>query len=75
MSWFEQGIFFLKRYLVYRWDCGLFEKVPLSTEWGCGLFEKVPLSTEWDSGCIGKVPEVWCGLEAISFAKSRARIS
>jgi hypothetical protein len=60
MSWFEQGIF-LKRYLVYRWDCG--------------LFEKVPLSTEWDSGCIGKVPEVWCGLEAISFAKSRARIS
>jgi hypothetical protein len=60
MSWFEQGIF-LKRYLVYRWDCG--------------LFEKVPLSTELDSGCIGKVPEVWCGLEAISFAKSRARIS
>jgi hypothetical protein len=31
--------------------------------WDCGLFGKVPLSTEWDSGWIGKVPEVWCGLE------------
>jgi hypothetical protein len=48
MSWFEQGMF-LERYLVYRWDCG--------------LFGKVPLGTEWDSGWIGKVPEVWCGLE------------
>jgi hypothetical protein len=35
MSWFEQGIF-LESYLVYGWDCGLFGKVPLSTEWESG---------------------------------------
>jgi hypothetical protein len=46
---------------VYRWDCG--------------LFGKVPLGTEWDSGCIEKVPEVCCGLEGISFVESHARIS
>jgi hypothetical protein len=43
--------------------------------WDCGLFGKVPFGTEWDSGWIGKVPEVWCGLEGISFTKSLARIS
>jgi hypothetical protein len=56
----SQGMF-LERYLVYRWDRG--------------LFGKVPLSTEWDSGWIGKVPEVWCGLEGISFAESNAQIN
>jgi hypothetical protein len=48
MLWFKQEMF-LERYLVYRWDCG--------------LFGKVPLGTEWDSGWIGKVPELWRGLE------------
>jgi hypothetical protein len=51
---------FLERYLVCRWDCG--------------LFGKVPLGTMWESGQIAKVPEVWCGLEGISFAESHARI-
>jgi hypothetical protein len=60
MLWFEQGIF-LDRYPVCGWDCG--------------LFRKVPLGTMWESGRIGKVPEVWCGLEGISFVKNHARIS
>jgi hypothetical protein len=60
MSWFEKWMF-LERYPVYRWDRE--------------LFGKVPLGTEWDSGWIGKVPDVWCGLEGISFVESNARIS
>jgi hypothetical protein len=48
MSWFEQGMF-LEIYPMYRWDCG--------------LFENIPLGTEWDNGWIRKVPEVWCGSE------------
>jgi hypothetical protein len=48
MLWFKQEMF-LERYPMYRWDCG--------------LFGKVPLGTEWDSGWIGKVPELWRGLE------------
>jgi hypothetical protein len=48
MPWFEQEMF-SARYLVYRWDCG--------------LFGKVPLGTKWDSGWIRKVLKVWGGLE------------
>jgi hypothetical protein len=60
MPWFEQAMFF--------------ERYPMC-EWDCGLFGKVPLDTVWESGQIGKVPEVWCGLEGISFVESHARIS
>jgi hypothetical protein len=46
---------------VYRWDCG--------------LFGKAPLGMVWESGWNGKGPEVWCGLEGISFMESHAQIS
>jgi hypothetical protein len=51
----------LARYPTYGWDCG--------------LYGKVPLGTVWDSRWIGKVPEVWYGLEGVSFVESYHRIS
>jgi hypothetical protein len=42
---------------------------------GSWIVWKVPVGMEWESGWIGKVPEVWCGLEGISFAESNAGIS
>jgi hypothetical protein len=60
MPWFEHGMF-LERYPVCGWDSG--------------LLGKVPLGTVWESGLIGMVPEVWCGLEGISFVGCYAQIS
>jgi hypothetical protein len=51
-----------------------FGKIP-GVRMGLWTVWKGTSRTVWDSGWIEKVPEVWCGLEVISFAESHARIS